>query len=357
MHRRDFLHPRQLAQVTGYALAAAEVAASADHASEPLQYTLLRLQRRAMATTFEVVLPFQTPDASALASAALDQIDTLEARLSVYRDDSEISLINQIAAFEPVQVADDLFALLDHCLTLTRQTDGAFDVAAGALVKAWGFHRRQARVPTKAELIEALSRSGSRHIRLDRQRRSVALARPGVEINLGSIGKGYALDRAAELLLQRADLPSVLLHGGYSSVYAIGTPPGDDRGWPIGLRHPWNRDRQLAIVRLRDRGLGTSAATFQHLVHQGRKLGHVLDPRTGWPADTLVSATALAPSAAEADALATAFFIQGVAWTRNYCADHPEVAALLIPAQLDAHPVVLGIQDVDLEPGSAALAS
>src|SRR5262249_11136482 len=154
--------------------------------------------------------------------------------------------------------------------------------------------------------------------------------RPGLEINLGSIGKGYALDRVAELLRTEWEIGSALLHGGRSSVYAMGTEPGDSRGWVIGVRHAWDPERRLAKGRLRNRGLATSAATFQHLEYQGRKLGHILDPRTGWPAEGIASATVIAPTAAEADALSTAFFVLGIEGARRYCETHPDIGALLL---------------------------
>ena len=167
--------------------------------------------------------------------------------------------------------------------------------------------------------------------------------RPGLEINLGSIGKGYALDRAAELLRAGVGRVGGLLHGGHSSVFAIGSEPGDARGWAVGIRHPWDPERRLALVRLRDRALGTSAATFQHLEYNGRKLGHILDPRTGWPAEGVASASVVAPTAAEADALATAFFILGIEAARAYCAAHPGIGAVLLPQGDAARPVVLGL--------------
>jgi thiamine biosynthesis lipoprotein len=184
------------------------------------------------------------------------------------------------------------------------------------------------------------------HVLLEPERRTVRYLRPGVEINLGSIGKGYALDRAAELL--RFDRAAGLLHGGHSSVYAMGTQPGDERGWAVGIRHPWDGSRRLAVIRLRDRGLATSAATFQHLEYNGRKLGHILDPRTGWPAEALASATAVAPSAAQADALATGFFILGVEQTQAYCDAHPGIGAVLLPQGETALPLVFGLDPHDV---------
>src|SRR5207249_3841292 len=132
-------------------------------------------------------------------------------------------------------------------------------------------------------------------------------------------------------LASRAELPSILLHGGYSSVYAVGTAPGQPRGWLVAIRHPWSPERKLAKVWLRDRALGTSAATWQHLEYNGKKLGHVLDPRTGWPANGIASASVLAPTAAEADALSTAFFVGGIETARRYVASHSQVAAILLP--------------------------
>ena len=132
-------------------------------------------------------------------------------------------------------------------------------------------------------------------------------------------------------------------------MYARGCPPGNRRGWPITIRHPWDPERRFAQVWLRDRALGTSAATFQYLEYNGQKLGHVLDPRTGWPALGIASASVLAPTAAEADALSTAFFVGGVECARRYCDAHPEVGAILLPEGDGVEPVVLGLAPQEYE--------
>jgi thiamine biosynthesis lipoprotein len=226
---------------------------------------------------------------------------------------------------------------------ITAETGGAYDITTGTLTKAWGFYRRSGRVPSDAERAEVMTCVGMRHVVLDPERRTAQYLRPGLEINLGSIGKGYALDRVAGLLRDGWGLRAALLHGGSSSVYAIGAEPGNPRGWAVGIRHPWDPERRLAVVRLRDRGLGTSAATFQHLEYNGRKLGHILDPRTGWPAEGMASVSVVAPTAAEADALATAFFVLGVEKSCEYCAAHPTIGAVLVPEGDDTDPVVIGL--------------
>src|SRR5205823_2937824 len=181
--------------------------------------------------------------------------------------------------------------------------------------------------------------------------RTVRFRRSGIEVNLGSIGKGYAIDRAVEVL-DRRGVRAALLHAGGSSVRAVGSQPGEERGWPVGIRHPWEEDRRIAIVQLRDRALGTSAATYQHFEYNKRRLGHLLDPRTGRPADGIASATALAPTAAEADALATAFFILGVEKTRLYCAAHPAIGAVVLPDGVEM-PVLIGTAVDEVSPPHA----
>jgi thiamine biosynthesis lipoprotein len=188
------------------------------------------------------------------------------------------------------------------------------------------------------------------HVELSPPKRTVRFHREGLGINLGSIGKGYGLDRMAELLARRWNLPAVLLHGGSSSVYAKGAPRGDGHGWLVRVRHPWQADRFLAGVYLRDRALGTSAATFQYLEHEGKKLGHVLDPRTGWPAQGLASVSVAAPTASLADALSTAFYVGGLEVVQRYCQAHPEVGAVVLEDGAEQATVI------NLAPGDCTLA-
>ena len=349
MNRRDFLHPRRLAQTAGQVLGAMdEIGALEPQEAPPEEVALLRFGRRAMATGFEILLPYGTPFALEAAESALDEIDRLEAQLTVYRDTSEISRLNRYAPTSAVPVEPRLFELLAQAARLSTETGGAFDISVGALIKAWGFYRRRGRVPSEEERAEVRQRIGMEHVRLDPERRTVHYDIPDLEINLGSIGKGYALDRAAELLRRRWSIASGLLHGGHSSILAVGSEPGQRAGWSVGIRHPWKPEQRLGLVRLRDRALATSAATFQHLEYNGRKLGHLLDPRTGWPAEGLASATVLAPTAAEADALATAFFILGVDEARAYCGRRPEIGAVLLAAAETARPVVLNLTPAEI---------
>lgn len=334
MNRREFLHPRRLANVAAPVLGLAdELETPAESSSAPSFWCF---SRRAMATTFEVILPFGAEAACEAAEAALDEIDRLEAQLTVYRDTSEVSLLNARAAHEPMRVERNLFDLLTTARRIHDDAEGAFDIAVGALIKTWGFYRRAGRVPTPQEREAVRERIGMKHVILDPARQTVFFAQPGVELNLGSIGKGFALDCAASV----AGIADGLLHGGHSSILAISRPDQDP--WPVGLTDPERPQCRRALLNLRNRGMATSAATHQHFLHEGKKLGHLLDPRTAWPAEGILSATATAPTAAEADALATAFFILGAAKTRNYCETHPNIGAVLITADAPERLVVLG---------------
>ncbi len=317
MRRRDFLRTPPTLESPGLPR----------HA--PGELSLIRVSRRAMATTFEVALPFGTPDALAAAEDALDVIDAVEDQLTVYRDSSEVARLNADAFGRSVPVAANLFDLLTQCAEWTRDTAGGFDIAVGALVASWAAHKREGRIPPPADLANARANSGMRHVMLDAQTRSVKYRFPQLSLNFGSVGKGYALDLAAELLRNRWGIGSALLHGGGSSVRALGTPPGHPRGWPVAVTHP-SGSGTLGTVYLRDEGMGTSAATFQFFEVEGRRYGHVIDPRSGSPATGTESASVVAPTAAQADALSTAFFVQGADAAIEYIQPRPALLALML---------------------------
>jgi FAD:protein FMN transferase len=320
---------------------------------------LVRAHRPAMGSYFEVRLPAGTPGAVDLACRALDLIDALEAQLTVYRDDSEVSRLNATAHCGPVEVERGLFGLLETAVSLSRETEGAYDVTAGALSEAWGFVRGPKRVPDEPTLADARDRTGWHHVRLDPERRSVAFDREGLRINLGSIGKGYAIDRAVDLIRGHWWPTSALVHGGQSSLYALGSAPGLLGGrWEIALRNPFEPEAPLGTLRLRNRGLGTSGAAFQQFVVDGRVYGHLIDPRTGEPALGPASVTVLAPTAALADALSTAFYLLGREAAGAYVDAHPEVGAVIVeeaPEQTAPRVTVLGLTESDFVPGGDPL--
>jgi thiamine biosynthesis lipoprotein len=314
-----------------------------------------------MGSYFEVRLPGHTPGAVALATRALDVIDALEDQLTVYRDDSELSRVNATAHLGPVEVEPGLFRLLERAVAIGRDTGGAYDVTAGALSVAWGFFKGRKHVPDPETLADARARTGQHHLRLDPERRTVQFDRAGVIINLGSIGKGYAIDRAVDVIRAYWWPTPALVHGGRSSLYALGSPPHHFAGrWPIALRNPFDPERPLGTVWLRNRALGTSGAAFQKFQAGGKVYGHILDPRTGAPADGPASVSALAKSAAEADALSTAFYLLGPDNAARYVEQHPDVGAIFVnEAGASGRPnvVAIGLTEADFKPDRSVCAS
>ena len=332
--RREFLRGVSAADAVGEAVdrVLPEAEPSGLQLGPPQESYAVHISRKAMASEFEVVLNSgQYDSGTEVALDALDLVEELESQLSYFRPESEISEINRTAAHEPVPVEPRLFSLLRTADTISRETDGAFDLTATPLWKAWGFARGEGRLPNNEDLDQALALVGGSFVELDANKQMVYFQKPGLELNLGSIGKGYALDRVAELL-DATEIDHYLIQGGQSSVTAKGTRLSGDNpdGWLVGLGHPLRPGTRLGYVRVRDRALGTSGSASQFFRHKGRRYSHIIDPRTGQPAESLLSATVLAPEAARADALATSFFVMGPEKSINYCRNHPDLAAILI---------------------------
>lgn len=298
----------------------------------------IRVHRAAMACRFEITLAAQDGTFVAAATAALDEIERLEGELSLFRETSAIAELNRSAASGPVRVAPYLVDLLDECRRVHRETRGAFDVTSTPLSRCWGFLRRQGRVPDAEAIETARALVGFDAVQLDREQITVRFARPGVELNLGAIGKGYALDRAAAEL-RTAGAAHALLSAGRSSLVALG---GRGAGWRIDLVSPRVSGRAIATLQLRNAALGTSGAGEQFVVADGRRYGHVIDPRTGWPAMGVLSVSVVATDAAGADALSTAFLVGGADLARRYCDEHRDVLALVTPDSGSEQPLVFG---------------
>ena len=288
--------------------------------------------RAAMACQFEIL--FSTADRLRIGAVhhALDEVQRLERQMSVYREDSELSELNRRAQDSPVEVEEKLFGLLRWATRVSGETNGALDVTAGPLTSCWGFQARQGRVPTQQEIDRALNMVGSDLVEFDLRKRSAHFHRKGLELNLGSVGKGYALDRAASFL-RRSGLQRALLHAGHSTVLAEGNSPVHPvtRSWPVSIRHPFQKDRDIAMIRLQNRALATSGSSEQFFIHEGKRFGHIVDPRSGYPADQNISVTAVADSATEADALSTAFFVMNLKEIESLCRRRRGLGALVIP--------------------------
>lgn len=284
----------------------------------------LSVSRKAMKDHFEVVFPrAEFPQGTAAAMDALDEVERLEKMLSVFRFDSKVQYINLTAYQEPVTVEQELFDLIAQCLELAEITEGAVDITSGPLWKIWGFARREGRIPSKDEIAAARDNVNYRYVKLDVDRQTVALEKQGVELNFGCVGKGFALDSGARKLREQ-EVHRFLFQGGLSSILAEGAD------WRVGIAHPLRPGQRLAELTLHNEAVGTSGSDKQFFRHKGHRYSHIIDPRTGQPAEGVLSVTVLAPNGTLAELLSTAFFILGPDWAANYGSRNTDIAALLV---------------------------
>lgn len=283
---------------------------------------MIRAARNAMATRFEMVL--HGDDAvrlRAAADTAFQEIERLHAQLSLYLPSSEVCSINSRAARRAVRVEPRLFALLQLARRIHLETAGAFDVTIAPLMRCWGFMGGTGQVPSKAQIDEARALVGMRFVHLDEKQLTIQFERPGMMLDLGSIGKGYALEVACESLVEDG-ITSGLIHGGTSTVCAIGVPPDCD-AWRVAIDSPPMHGAEMpdagadsaklpaAVVELKDEAMSVSAIHGKSFEWGGKVFGHVLDPRTGYPAQSALLAAVVLPSATETDAFSTALLLEG----------------------------------------------
>jgi len=268
-----------------------------------------------MGTTFSVVLyGHDRAMLDAAARAAFDEVHRLDRMLSNYQPASEWSEVNRTAALRPVKVSPELFQLLSACMSYSQQSDGAFDITVGPLMKVWGFYKGEGLLPRPAEVTAALDRIGYHHVKLDLRNQTVHFDRPGVELDPGGIGKGYAVDRMVEVL-KRKVVRTALVSGGASSIYGMGTPPNETKGWRITIRAPGDPHRSAAEVFLKHASLSTSGSYEKFFWAEGRTYSHIMDPRTGYPAQGAASVSVVAPRTIDSEAWAKPYFVNGRAWT------------------------------------------
>jgi thiamine biosynthesis lipoprotein len=271
---------------------------------------------------------------AAAEDAALNEGHRLDQMLSNYLPDSEISRINVHASERPVKVTPELFNLLSRCVSYSRASEGTFDITVGPLMKTWGFFKDSGHLPTHAQIAAALEHVGYRNIQLDPQELTVRFSHPGMELDLGGVGKGYAVD-CMKAFLVRPQVRAALITAGGSSIYGIGAPPGQPKGWRIRIRDPKEEAKTAADVYLKDLSLSTSGSYEKFFWAAGRIYSHIMDPRTGYPSQGMLSVSVLSPLTLDSEIWAKPYYILGRAWTATHkarefrvllCEDHPGAA-------------------------------
>jgi len=280
-----------------------------------------------MACAYDIVA--YGADAGALPGileAALDEVDRIDRLMSHYKPDSPLSRLNREAAAGPVAVEPELFDLIAESLRYSRESAGAFDITVGPLMKTWGFFRGGGRLPTDAEIAEVRARIGYHHVILDRSARTIRFDRPGIELDLGGIAKGYAVDQVVALL-RREQVAAALVSAGGSTIFALGAPPGRD-GWDVDIQDPIAGGRVALTVSLKDRALSVAGRSEKSFERDGIVYSHIMDPRTARPVQGMLSVAVLTATGTAGDALDDVLFVQGVERSRAYLASLPATEAI-----------------------------
>ena len=270
---------------------------------------------------------------------AFDEIDRLEALLSNYRSSSELSRISREAGSAPVVTDPETFRFLNRSLYWSRVSDGAFDITVGPLLRAWGFFFHQGRIPTHAELEALRDKIGWRNVTLDAETRTVSFANHrAIELDPGSIGKGFAVDSVVKQLREHG-VTSAFISAGGSTLYAIGSVPGT-AGWPVDIPDPRIPGKTAVSLLLKDTSLSTGACTEKFFIKDGHRYCHIFDPRSMRPVEGVLQTTVVDPSATDSDALSTVVFVLDPSASRQLLASMSQTKALIFsqPRESSSHP-------------------
>ena len=289
---------------------------------------MIKISRMAMGSQFEIVTD-SIPNIEQILSDAFYRLEWLEQQLSHFDVDSHISTINRYSFEQPVKLAPLLFDTLLTIRSWSELTENAFDPMVGKLIKEWGFFQRgsgsetfaPAPDPNKLKILAA--QSGWKNVIMNETDSTIHFKTPEVELHLGAVGKGLAVQMIASCLRENS-VTSVLISGGGSSIVALGSSP-DSNGWKIGLEHPMNSDIIFGTATISFKSLSVSSAMGQTRSDGIRTFGHILDPRTGESLQSHDSVVVSAENAGYGEALSTAFLIQGEMWTREFIREHPDV--------------------------------
>jgi thiamine biosynthesis lipoprotein len=293
----------------------------ADNGSKPLpqKQELTRAEGSvdAMGSAFSVVIyGYDRERLQAIVAQTLEEARRLDHLLSNYVRDSEWSQVNREAAEHPVKVSPELFQILSACVAFSQESEGAFDISVGPLMKVWGFYKGSGHLPHRAEVLGAMTKVGYRNILLDPKTQTVRFAQSGVELDPGGVGKGYAVDKMLQILRENG-IDIGLISGGGSSIYALGAPPGES-GWKLDIKDPRNPSKTATSVILKDQSLSTSGNYEKFFFAEGKLYSHIMDPRTGYPSKGMLSVSVVAPRTLDSEVWAKPYYILGRQWAAQH---------------------------------------
>ncbi len=295
------------------------------------QKVVFRIGRPLVGTIVNLTIVAESEEKAAKASQAVfDEIARIERLLSPYDEKSDISRVNRNAAAKEVIVSAETFGLIERSVKTSDATGGAFDITFASIAHLWNYRDPNFRPPSDAVLRGALPLLNYRHIVLDEKKRSVRFANPRTKIGLGAIAKGYLVGRSIALLRSMGVTDAIVEAGGDLQV----SGSRDGSPWTVGLIHPRTRNIIASIALESGEAIVTSGDYERFVIYSGKRYHHIIDPKTGHPAEGMASVTVLCPDPEEADALATSFFVMGKERTVRFLAGRPDVRVVLIDPEM-----------------------
>jgi thiamine biosynthesis lipoprotein len=262
-----------------------------------------------MGSDFEITVVAKTQlEADKQIGIAISEISRIEALISSWKPTSETSNINKNAGVSPVKVSKELFSLIKRALQISNLTDGAFDISYASMDKLWKYDGSMTQMPSKEAIKKSVAKVGYKDIVVDPQNSTVFLKNKGMKIGFGAIGKGYAADKAKKLLISNGVSGGIINASG--DINSWGSKPSGS-SWQVAITNPLNKNKAFAMLPIKD-AVVTSGNYEKYVIFNSRRYSHIIDPRTGYPSQGIISVTVFAPKAELADALATSVFVMGV---------------------------------------------
>tara|TARA_B110000902_G_scaffold264440_1_gene345944 strand:- start:1684 stop:2580 length:897 start_codon:yes stop_codon:yes gene_type:complete len=262
-----------------------------------------------MGSSFELtVVAKDSSTATTYIDIAVSEITRIENLISSWDSNSQTSEINRNAGVKPVKVNEELFTLIERALAISNLTDGAFDISYASIDKIWLFDGTMSLMPSAEEIKNSIKKVGYRNIVLDKEKHTVFLKLVGMKIGFGAIGKGYAADRAKELLISKGVSAGIINASGDMNTWGKQIDGSD---WTVAIVNPLNKNKVFALLPISNNAVVTSGDYEKYVEIEGKRYTHIINPRTGYPSHGIISVTVFAPKAELADALATAIFVMG----------------------------------------------
>ncbi len=275
------------------------------HAQQPFKRTL-----KLMGNRFDITLVAKdSTEANKYIDLAVGEISRIERLISSWDPNSQTSEINRNAGIKAVKVDKELYDLIEHSLTISMITDGAFDISYASMDRIWRFDGSMTKMPSEEEIKKSVANVGHQNIELDHESTSVFLKLPGMKIGFGAIGKGYAADKAKALLMEKDVFAGIINASGDMNTW--GRQPNGEH-WKVAITNPMDKSKAFGLLPIKEGAVVTSGNYEKYVTFNGQRYSHIIDPRTGYPTKGILSVTVFSPKAELADALATSIFVMGI---------------------------------------------